>query len=109
MTAAERKRRSRAYDTKLRETMSAVKLAAMLGGSPQFFRDMEYIQHHGVPEWDQMLENSKGQLVLGASTQRQMVKYLSPDDQREIIAEAKKDKKKALAIWRLIKGDLGIK
>ena len=56
-----------------------------------------------------MLENSKGQLVLGASTQRQMVKYLSPEDQREIIADAKKDKKKALAIWRLIKGDLGIK
>ena len=108
MTAAERKRRSRAYDTKLRETMSAVKLAAMLGASPQFFRDLAYVREHGVPEWNQLLDNGKGRLVLGASTQRQMVKYLSPDDQREIIAETKKDKKTALAIWRLIKGDIGI-
>jgi hypothetical protein len=38
-----------------------------------------------------------------------MVKHLSAEDQRELIQEAKKDKKYALAIWRLIKGELGIK
>ena len=52
--------------------------------------------------------DGKGRLVIGASTQRQMVKYLSPQDQLDMIEIAKEDKKKALAVWRSFKPELGI-
>ena len=75
----------------------------MLGGSPQFYRDLAYVRQHGIPEWDQLLNNGKGRLIIGASTQRQMVKYMPPQDQRDIIELAKQDKKKALATWQVWK------
>jgi len=81
----------------------------MLGGSPQFYRDLAYVQQHGVPEWSQLLDNGKGRLVIGASTQRQMVKHLSRQDQRDMIQLAKQDKKEALAVWQLLKPGLGLK
>ncbi len=102
MTPAERQRRSRAGGGKLRG-YSAPSLARMLGGSPQFYRDLAYVREHGVPEWDQLLDNGHGSLVIGASTQRQMVKLLSPHDQLDMIEIAKQDKKKALATWRIWK------
>ena len=83
-------------------------MAAALGGSPQFYRDVAYVQQHGVPEWKQLWDNGKGRLVIGISTQRQMVKHLWPDSQREIIEIARQDKKMALAIWRTFKADTGI-
>ncbi len=61
-----------------------------------------------VPEWEQLNDDGKGRLVIGASTQRQMVKYLSPQDQLDMIEIAKEDKKKALAVWRSFKPELGI-
>ena len=81
----------------------------MLGGSPQFYRDVAYVRRHGVPEWEQLLDNGKGPLVIGASTQRQMVKHLSPRDQIYMIKLVKEDKTRALAIWRSFKPELGIK
>ncbi len=113
MTAAERQRRSRQAKlegVQLRGGPGDPRfLAKMLGGSPQSYRDMAYVRQHGVPEWDQLMDNGKGRLVIGASTQRQMVKYLSPQDQLDMIELAKEDKQQALAVWRLLKGDLGIK
>ena len=108
MTPAERKRRSREYGGKLRN-QSAVQLARMLGGSQQFYRDLAYVREYGIPEWEQLLNDGEGRLIIGASTQRQMVKYLSPQDQLDIIQAAKDDKKYALALWRVVKGQLGIK
>ena len=112
MTAAERQRRSRQAKregVQLRGGPGDPKrLTAMLGGSPQFYRDVAYVRQHGVPEWNQLMDNGKGRLVIGASTQRQMVKHLSPRDQRDMIEIAKEDKKKALAIWRSFKPELGI-
>ncbi len=112
MTAAERQRRSRQAKregVQLRGGPGDPKrLTAMLGGSPQFYRDMAYIRQHGVPEWDQLMDNGKGRLVIGASTQRQMVKHLSPQDQLDMIRLAKEDKKQALAIWLSFKPELGI-
>ena len=81
----------------------------MLGGSQQFYRDLAYVREYGIPEWEQLLNDGEGRLIIGASTQRQMVKYLSPQDQLEIIQAAKDDKKYALALWRVVKGQLGIK
>ncbi len=108
MTPAERQRRSRQAKregVQLRGGLGDPKsLARMLGGSPQFYRDMSYVQQHGVPEWKQLLENGKGRMIIGAAAQRQMVKYLSPKDQRDMIEIAKEDKKHALAVWRLLKG-----
>ncbi|MCH8139610.1 MAG: hypothetical protein IH926_11810 [Proteobacteria bacterium] len=113
MTPAERQRRSRQAKregVQLRGGPGDPKsLARLLGGSPQFYRDMAYVRQHGVPEWNQLLDNGRGRLVIGASTQRQMVKHLSPRDQLDMIELAKEDKKKALAVWRLLKGNLGIK
>ena len=113
MTAAERQRRSRQAKregVQLRGGPGDPKrLTAMLGGSPQFYRDVAYVRQHGVPEWNQLLDNGKGRLVIGASTQRQMVKHLSPQDQLDMIELAKEDKAEALAVWRLLKGNLGIK
>ncbi len=112
MTAAERQRRSR--QAKLEGVQlrggpgDPKRLTAMLGGSPQFYRDVAYVRQHGVPEWNQLMDNGKGRLVIGASTQRQMVKHLSPRDQRDMIEIAKKNKKQALAIWRFFKPELGI-
>ncbi len=74
----------------------------MLGGSPQFYRDLAYVREHGVPEWEQLLDDGRGHLVIGASTQRQMVKLLSPHDQLVMIEIAKQDRKKALRIWKEI-------
>ena len=112
MTPAERQRRSRQAKregVQLRGGLGDPKrLTAMLGGSPQFYRDVAYVRQHGVPEWNQLLDNGKGRLVIGASTQRQMVKHLSPRDQRDMIELVKEDKKKALAIWRSFKPELGI-
>ncbi len=112
MTAAERQRRSRQAKregVQLRGDPGDPKsLAAMLGGSPQFYRDMAYVRQHGVPEWDKLLDNGKGRLVIGASTQRQMVNHLSPRDQLEMIELVKEDKKKGLAVWRSFKQELGI-
>ncbi len=112
MTAAERQRRSRQAKregVQLRGDPGDPKsLAAMLGGSPQFYRDVAYVRQHGVPEWEQLLDNGKGRLVIGASTQRQMVKHLSPRDQLDMIELAKEDKKKALGVWRSFKPELGI-
>ena len=112
MTAAERQRRSRQAKregVQLRGGPGDPKrLTAMLGGSPQFYRDMAYVRQHGVPEWNQLLDNGKGHLVIGSSTQRQMVKRLSPQDQHDMIELAKEDKAKALAVWRLLKPELGI-
>ena len=112
MTAAQRQRRSRQAKregVQLRGGQGDPKrLTAMLGGSPQFYRDMAYVREYGVPEWNQLLDNGKGRLVIGASTQRQMVKRLSPQDQRDMIELAKEDKKQALAVWRLLKPELGI-
>ncbi len=101
MTPAERQQRSRAGGGKLRGH-SAPSLARMLGGSPQFYRDLAYVREHGVPEWEQLLDDGRGHLVIGASTQRQMVKLLSPHDQLDMIEIAKQDKKKALRIWKEI-------
>ena len=84
-------------------------MARMLGGSPQFFRDLAYVRDYGIPEWKQLLDNGKRRLIIGISTQRQMVKHLSPQDQRDMIQLAKEDKKQALEVWQIIKGDLGIK
>ena len=81
----------------------------MLGGSPQFYRDLAYVRERGVPEWSELLDDGKGHLVIGASTQRQMVKYLSKPDQLDMIKLAKQDKKKALQLWRFIKMDASIK
>ncbi len=112
MTAAERQRRSRQAKregVQLRGGPGDPKrLTAMLGGSPQFYRDMAYVRQHGIPEWGQLNDNGKGRLVIGASTQRQMVKHLSPRDQLDMIQLAKQDKKQALAIWRSFKPELGI-
>ena len=108
MTPAERKRRSREYGGELRKR-SAPRMARMMGGSPQFFRDLAYVRDYGIPEWKQLLDNGKGGLIIGISTQRQMVKHLSPQDQLEMIQTAKEDKKYALALWQIIKGDLRIK
>ena len=112
MTAAERQRRSRQAKregVQLRGGLGDPKrLTAMLGGSPQFYRDVAYVREHGVPEWKQLLDNGKGRLVIGASTQRQMVKHLSPRDQFDMIELVKEDKKQALAIWRSFKPELGI-
>ena len=107
MTPAERKRRSREHGGELRK-YSAPRLAGMLGGSPQFYRDIAYVRDHGVPEWEQLNDASKARFNIGASTRRQMVKYLSPEDQLEMIKIAKEDNKKALAVWRLVKKDIGI-
>ena len=108
MTPAERKRRSRDHGGKLRKH-SAPRLARMLGGSPQFYRDLDYVRHYGVPEWQQLTDDGKGRLIIGASTQRQMVKHLSPQDQLDMIQIAKEDKKGALLVWRLVKAEIGIK
>ncbi len=112
MTAAERQRRSRQAKregVQLRGGPGDPKrLTAMLGGSPQFYRDVAYVRQHGVPEWGQLMDNGQGRLVIGASTQRQMVKHLSPRDQRDMIEIAKQDKKRALAVWRSFKPELGI-
>ena len=112
MTAAERQRRSRQAKLEGLQLRGGPgdpkRLTAMLGGSPQFYRDVAYVRGHGIPEWDQLMDNGKGHLVIGASTQRQMVKHLSPRDQRDMIELAKEDKKKALAIWRLVKKSNGI-
>ncbi len=112
MTAAERQRRSRQAKregVQLRGGQGDPKsLAMMLGGSPQFYRDVAYVRQYGVPEWEQLLDNGKGRLVIGASTQRQMVKHLSPRDQLDMIELVKEDKKKALAVWRSFKPELGI-
>ena len=112
MTAAERQRRSRQAKRESFQLRGGPgdpkKLAAMLGGSPQFYRDCSYVRQHGVPEWEQLNDNGKGRMVIGISTQRQMVRHLSPQAQRDLIQEAKKDKKLALAIWRLLKADSGI-
>ncbi len=112
MTTAERQRRSRQAKregVQLRGGPGDPKrLTAMLGGSPQFYRDCAYVRQHGVPEWEQLLDNGKGRLVIGASTQRRMVKHLSPRDQLDMIELAKEDKKKALAVWRSFKPELGI-
>ena len=112
MTPAERKRRSRQAKrdgAQLRGGPGDPKsLSAMLGGSVQFYRDMAYVREHGVPEWKQLLDDGKGHLVIGASTQHQMVKHLSPQDQRDMIEIAKRDKKEALAVWRSFKPELGI-
>ncbi len=112
MTAAERQRRSRQATREggqLRGGPGDPKsLAAMLGGSPQFYRDCAYVRQHGIPEWEQLNDNGKGRLVIGASTQRQMVKHLSPRDQIDMIALAKEDKKQALAVWLSFKPELGI-
>ena len=54
------------------------------------------------------MDDGKGGLVIGASTQRQMVKYLSKPDQLDMIKIAKQDKKEALAIWRFLKRERGI-
>ncbi len=75
---------------------------------PQFYRDCAYVRQYRVPEWGQLNDNGKGRLIIGASTQRQMVKHLSPRDQLDMIALAKEDKKQALAIWRSFKPELGI-
>ncbi len=110
MTAAERQRRSRQAKregVQLRGGPGDPKsLAAMLGGSPQFYRDVAYVRQHGVSEWKQLNDNGKGRLVIGASTQRQMVKHLSP--RLDMIEFAKEDKKKALGVWRSFKPELGI-
>ncbi len=108
MTPAERKRRSRAHGGELRKH-SPPRLARTLGGSPQFYRDIAYVRDYGVPEWEQLMDNGKGRLIIGASTQRQMVKHLSPQDQLDMIQIAKEDKKGALLVWRLVKADIGIK
>ncbi len=112
MTAAERQRRSRQAKlegVQLRGGPGDPKsLSAMLGGSPQFYRDLAYVREHGVSEWKQLNDNGKGRLVIGASTQRQMVKHLSPRDQLDMIELVKKDKKRALAVWRSFKPELGI-
>ncbi len=108
MTRAERKRRSRAHGGKLRK-YSAPRLARTLGGSPQFYRDIAYVRDYGVPEWEQLNNDGKGQLIIGASTQRQMVKHLSPQDQLDMIQIAKEHKKGALLVWRLLKAENGIK
>ncbi len=55
-----------------------------------------------------MNDNGKGRLVIGASTQRLMVKHLSPRDQLDMIQLVKEDKKRALAVWRSFKPELGI-
>ena len=81
----------------------------MYGGSPQFYRDLAYVREHAIPEWSELLAAGKGRLVIGASTQRQMVKYLSKSDQLDMIETAQQDKKEALALWRLLKPGLGIK
>ena len=113
MTPAERQRRSRQAKregVQLRGGPGDPKsLARLLGGSPQSYRDVAYVRQHGVPEWDQLTNDGKGRLVIGASTQRQMVKHLSPRDQIDMIELAKEDKKQALTVWRLLKGNLGIK
>ena len=108
MTSAERKRRSRDHGGTLREA-SAPRLARMLGGAPQFYRDLADVRRYGVPEWGQLNDDGKGRLIIGASTQRQMVKHLSPQDQLDMIQLAKEDKKEALAVWRLLKAENGIK
>ncbi len=112
MTAAERQRRSRQAKrdgVQLRGGPGDPKrLAAMLGGSPQFYRDLAYVREHGIPEWEQLNDDGKGRLIIGVSTQRQMVKHLSPRDQLDMIELAKQDKEKALAVWRLLKPELGI-
>ncbi len=112
MTPAERKRRSRQAKREgiqLRGGPGDPKrLTAMLGGSPQFYRDVAYVQERGVPEWEQLRDNGKGKLIIGASTQRQMVKHLSPQDQLDMIQIAKRDKREALAVWRLVKKSNGI-
>ncbi len=112
MTAAERQRRSRQAKregVQLRGGQGDPKsLAMMLGESPQFYRDVAYVRQYGVPEWEQLLDNGKGRLVIGASTQRQMVKHLSPRDQLDMIETAKQDKAKALAVWRHVKKSKGI-
>ena len=96
MTAAERKRRSRQAKREgiqLRGGLDDPKhLTAMLGGSPQFYRDVAYVAARGVPEWEQLRDNGKGKLIIGASTQRQMVKHLSPQDQLDMIQIAKRDR-----------------
>ncbi len=107
MTPAERKRRSRAHGGELRK-YSAPQLARMLGGGPQLYRDNAYVRRHGVPEWEQLMDNGKGRLIIGSATQRQMVKHLSPQDQRDMIEIAKRDKKEALAVWQLLKKSRGI-
>ncbi len=108
MTPADRKRRSREHGGELRK-YSAPRLAGMLGGSPQFYRDLAFVRQHGVPEWVQLTNDGKGRFVIGASTQRLMVKHLSPEDQLHMIKLAKEDKKGALQLWRLVKADIGIK
>ncbi len=112
MTAVERQRRSRQAKregVQLRGGLSDPKsLAAMLGGSPQFYRDCAYVREHGVPEWKQLNDNGKGRMVIGISTQRQMVKHMTPQAQLDMIEIAKQDKEEALAIWRLVKADNGI-
>ncbi len=99
MTPAERQRRSRAGG-KLRGKHPSK--ARRAGGSPHFYRNLAYVREHGVPEWDQLLDDGQGHLVIGASTQRQMVKLLSPHDQLDMIEIAKQDRKKALRIWKEI-------
>ncbi len=112
MTAVERQRRSRQAKregVQLRGGPGDPKrLTAMLGGSPQFYRDMAYVRQHGIPEWEQLRDNGKGNMIIGASTQRQMVEHLSPEAQIEMIEIAKEDKKQALAVWRSFKPELGI-
>ncbi len=112
MTAAERQRRSRQAKregVQLRGGPGDPKiLTAMLGGSPQFYRDCAYVREHGVPEWEQLNDNGKGRMIIGVSTQRQMVKRLSPKDQLDLIEIAKQDRGEALAVWRVVKADNGI-
>ena len=107
MTPAERKRRSRAYGATLR-TQSAVALSRGTGMSPQLYRDMLYVWEHGIPEWKGLFDD-KGKNILGFSTQRQMIKHLSPEGQLEIIRFAKRDKNAALFAWQLMKKRIGIK
>ncbi len=78
-------------------------------GSTLIDRDLAYVRDYGVPEWQQLTDDGKGRLIIGVSTQRQMVKHLSPQDQLDMIQLAKKDKKQALAVWRLVKAEIGIK
>ena len=112
MTPAERQRRSRQAKregVQLRGGPGDPKrLTAMLGGSPQFYRNVAYVRDYGIPEWEQLRDDGKGHLIIGISTQRQMVKHLSPQDQLDLIQLAKADKKQALAAWRVVKADRGI-
>jgi len=107
MTPAERKRRSREHGGRLR-MMAAPNHAKKYGGSAQWYRDIDFVRRHGILEWDQLKNDGKGRQIIGVSTQRQMVKRLSPRGQLEMIQLAISDKKEALMVWRLFKQSKGI-